>query len=62
MSILQRNKVNSYLRSGDPLPSPKPTKILRTNCRDGIDFSQAKAAKRRTLNAIRASGDLDRER
>lgn len=62
MTILQRNRINSFLRSGNSLPLPKPTRATTTNCRPGIDFMRASAARRRTLQAIKASGAMDRDR
>lgn len=58
MSMMQRNKINSYLRSGQPLPLPRMKKTKTTN---KIDYMNLKSAKRRTLSAIKASGDLDIE-
>lgn len=62
MSILQRNRINSFLRSGDSLPVPKPIRVTSTNCRPGVDLMCVRAAQRRTLQAIRASGAFDRDR
>lgn len=62
MTILQRNRINSFLRSGDPLPLPKPKRATTTNCRPSIDCMRAQAARRRSLQAIKASGVLDRDK
>lgn len=61
LSILQRNKINYILRSGEPLPKSKPLrKATSTNCFPAPDLLRAKNAKRRTLDAIKASGGYDR--
>lgn len=61
LSILQRNKINYILRSGEPLPKSKPLrKATTTNCFPAPDLLRAKNAKRRTLDAIKASGGYDR--
>lgn len=62
MSILQRNRINFFLRSGDSLPMPKPIRVTTTHCRPGIDLMRVRTAQRRTLQAIRASGAFDRDR
>lgn len=62
MNMMQRNKINSYLGSGEPLPVAKPQRTIKTECRPGIDFMNVRSAKRRTLNAIKASGDLEPEK
>lgn len=60
LSILQRNKINYILRSGEPLPTSKPLrKTATTNCFPAPDLLRAKNAKRRTLDAIKASGGYD---
>lgn len=61
LSISQRNKINYILRSGEPLPTSKPLrKATSTNCFPAPDLLRAKNAKRRTLDAIKASGGYDR--
>lgn len=65
MSIFQRKKIEYHLRNGSPLPvnkQPAAYKMTTTKCRSGIDFMHAKAARRRTLAAIRASGALEYEK
>lgn len=63
LSIMQRNKINYILRSGQPLPSssskPKP-KMTLTGCFPAVDLMRMKNARRRTLDAIKASGGYDR--
>lgn len=61
LSILQRNKINYILRSGEPLPTSKPARrVTSTNCFPAPDLLHAKNARRRTLDAIKASGGYDR--
>lgn len=64
LSILQRNKIESYLENGSPLPPRKEPnlRMKTTKCRSSIDFMRARTAKRRTLEAIKASGALDTEK
>lgn len=64
MTILQRNKLEYYLRTGSPLPppttnKPKPDSVNR---RHSFDFRRIKMAQRRTLDIIKASGALDYEK
>lgn len=61
LSILQRNKMNYILRSGESLPTSRPVrKTTKTNCFPAPDLLHAKNARRRTLDAIKASGGYDR--
>lgn len=61
LSILQRNKINYILRSGQPLPaSTPPKKTATTECFPGLDLMQSKMARRRTLDAIKAGGGYER--
>lgn len=61
LSILQRNKINYILRSGEPLPMSRPVrKATTTNCFPAPDLLRAKNARRRTLDVIKASGGYDR--
>lgn len=60
MSMMQRNKITWYLRSGQPLPVPSQKKKV-VNCSNEIN-QLAKTEKRRTFASIKASGDLDREK
>lgn len=62
MSILQRSRINDYLQRGASLPKPTPLRMNMTKCRPNVDFLRARIAKRRTLNAIKASGALDNEK
>lgn len=59
MSILQRSRIENYLKNGAPLPKPTPLRMNTTKCRPNIDFHRARTAKRRTLAAIKASGALE---
>lgn len=58
LSIMQRNKINYILRSGQPLPTPKRKPIADRV--PSLDVMRAKNGKRRTLDAIKASGGYDR--
>lgn len=60
LSILQRNKINYILRSGQPLPTSNPLKKIKTECFPGLDLMRSKNARRRTLDAIKADGCYDR--
>lgn len=61
LSILQRNKINYILRSGQPLPaSTPPKKTAPTECFPGLDLMHTKMARRRTLDAIKAGGGYER--
>lgn len=64
ISMFQQSKINSYLRSGQSLPKMtlKFQKSSR-NIYNPVPSSSmcVMAAKRRTLAAIIASGDFDRE-
>lgn len=62
LSILQRNKINYILRSGEPLPTSKPSNKIPNHSFPGVDHMRAKTAKRRTLDTIKANGDYVRER
>lgn len=59
MSIIQRGRIENYLKNGAPLPKPTPLHMNTTKCRPNVDFLRARTAKRRTLAAIKASGVLD---
>lgn len=59
MSILQRSRIENYLKNGAPLPKPTPLRTNTTKCRPNVDFLRARTAKRRTLAAIKASGALE---
>lgn len=61
LSIMQRNKINYILRSGQPLPASKPKrKTPITECFPAVDLMRMKNARRRTLDVIKASGGYDR--
>lgn len=60
LSIMQRNKINYILRSGQSLPVSKPIAKATNNSFPGLDKMRAKNARRRTLDAIKASGGYDR--
>lgn len=65
MTILQRNKLQYYLRSGSPLPMPAaktPPKSNSANKSHSFDFRRIKTARRRTLDVIKASGALEYEK
>lgn len=62
LSILQRNKINYILRSGEPLPISKPLKKITTDCFPGLDLLRTKNARRRTLDAIKADGCYNRDK
>lgn len=59
LSILQRNKINYILRTGESLPEQKKKK-LNTRSFTQFDLMRAKNAKRRSLEIIKASGGYDR--
>lgn len=62
ISMFQRSKINSYLRSGQSLPKMTLNqKTSRKNCNYVPHCMCVMATKRRTLGAISRSGDLDRE-
>ncbi|XP_055304177.1 UPF0193 protein EVG1 homolog [Sitodiplosis mosellana] len=60
LSIMQRNKINYILRSGQSLPVSKPIAKTANNTFPGFDKMRVKNARRRTLDAIKASGGYDR--
>lgn len=61
LSIMQRNKINYILRSGEPLPASKPNRALTTDkCFPRMAAMHNKNARRRSLDAIKASGGYDR--
>lgn len=62
LSILQRNKINYILRSGQSLPAAIQKKKPNTECFPANDLMREKIARRRSLNLIKASGDYDREK
>lgn len=64
LSILQRDKINYILRSGQPLPVSKPKQKTSaiTNCFPAVDLMRMKNARRRTLDSIKASGGYDRSK
>lgn len=62
MSMFQQNKINSHLRSGQSLPKMTLNQKLSRKICNSVPHSMCvMTTKRRTLAAIKASGDLDRE-
>lgn len=59
LSILQRNKINYILRTGESLPEQKKKKPNNKSFPE-FDLMRAKNAKRRSLELIKASGGYDR--
>lgn len=62
LSILQRDKINYILRSGQPLPVSKPKQKTAANGFPAVDLMRMKNARRRTLDSIKASGGYDRSK
>lgn len=62
MTILQRNRIENYMKNGAPLPKPTPLRTYTTTCRPNIDILGGRTAKRRTLAAIKASGAFEPEK
>lgn len=68
MTMFQRNKVNYHLRNGEPLPPPRTSAAANVGPADyeeqlaGAILSRAKSARKRTLDAITASGALEPDR
>ncbi|XP_031625531.1 UPF0193 protein EVG1 homolog [Contarinia nasturtii] len=60
LSILQRNKINYILRSGQSLPKSTSKRKPIVDRFPGLDAMRAKNARRRTLDVIKASGGYDR--
>lgn len=60
LSIMQRNKINYILRSGQSLPMSTPKMKRQTECFPGLDKLREKNTRRRTLDVIKASGGYDR--
>lgn len=60
LSILQRDKINYVLRSGESLPTSKCKG--KPNNFPTPDLMRDKNARRRTLEAIKASGEYERDR
>lgn len=60
LSIMQRNKINYILRSGQSLPVSKPIAKTTDKSFPGLDKMRMKNARRRTLDEIKASGGYDR--
>lgn len=66
LTMSQRNKVNYHLRNGDPLPPPrKPQRERQQDYEDRLALEimqRAKSSRKRTLDLIQASGDLEIEK
>lgn len=60
LSILQRDKINYILRSGESLPISK--RHVKSNDFPAVDLMRERNARRRTLEVIKASGGYERAR
>lgn len=65
LTMLQRKNINSYLRSGDPLPIPRDegVRILGDADREAQEIiERARCARKRSLAKIKASGAFEKTR
>lgn len=64
LTMFQRNKVNYHLRNGEPLPPPRmpPAPEKSHDYEEQLAYEimmRAKTARKRSLDAIRATGAYD---